>query len=148
MRAAGLCKNSSAMKLLHLSVCAILPLTLTCGCAEHSAKISEKTEIIKTYPFSDPDPVPILARNRNATIYPYFRFDGFSQQGRGREWKVVRLENEFIQVSILPEAGGKIWGAIEKSTGFDFIYKNDVMKFRDVAMRGPWTSGGIEFNFG
>jgi tetratricopeptide (TPR) repeat protein len=22
------------------------------------------------------------------------------------------------------------------------------MKFRDVAMRGPWTSGGIEFNFG
>ena len=22
------------------------------------------------------------------------------------------------------------------------------MKFRDIAMRGPWTSGGIEFNFG
>ena len=23
-----------------------------------------------------------------------------------------------------------------------------VVKFRDIAMRGPWTSGGIEFNFG
>ena len=22
------------------------------------------------------------------------------------------------------------------------------MKFREIAMRGPWTSGGIEFNFG
>ena len=23
-----------------------------------------------------------------------------------------------------------------------------MVKFRDIAMRGPWTSGGIEFNFG
>src|SRR5690606_25478505 len=29
-----------------------------------------------------------------------------------------------------------------------FLYKNEVMKFRNVAQRGPWTSGGIEFNFG
>ena len=45
---------------------------------------------------------------------------------------------------ILPEVGGKIWSAIEKSTGKSFIYYNHVVKFRDVAMRGPWTSGGIE----
>jgi hypothetical protein len=48
----------------------------------------------------------------------------------------------------MPEIGGKIWGAIEKSTGNEFIYYNSVVKFRDIAMRGPWTSGGIEFNFG
>jgi len=111
------------------------------------ATITEEKRIIKTYPFSDPDPVPILAR-RNAAIYPYFRFDGFSSEGQDQQWKVVRLENAYITVYVLPEAGGKIWGAVEKSTGKDFIYMNDVMKFRDVAMRGPWTSGGIEFNFG
>ena len=44
--------------------------------------------------------------------------------------------------------GGKIWGAIDKSNGNEFIYKNDVVKYRNIAMRGPWTSGGIEFNFG
>ena len=27
-------------------------------------------------------------------------------------------------------------------------YEKHVVKFRDIAMRGPWTSGGIEFNFG
>ncbi|MCP4975311.1 MAG: DUF5107 domain-containing protein, partial [Maribacter sp.] len=43
---------------------------------------------------------------------------------------------------------GKVWGAIEKSTGEEFLYKNEVIKFRNIAMRGPWTSGGIEFNFG
>ncbi|WP_373515488.1 DUF5107 domain-containing protein, partial [Persicitalea sp.] len=31
---------------------------------------------------------------------------------------------------------------------FPFVYFNHVVKFRNVAMRGPWTSGGIELNFG
>src|SRR5258706_473234 len=30
----------------------------------------------------------------------------------------------------------------------DFLYYNHTIKFRDVAMRGPWTSGGIEANYG
>jgi hypothetical protein len=40
------------------------------------------------------------------------------------------------KLSIFPEIGGKIWGAIEKSTGNEFIYYNSVVKFRDIAMRG------------
>ncbi len=126
----------------------ISSIAISCGGTRHPATITEETQTIKTYSFSDPDPVPILARSRNKAIYPYFRFDGFSSEGRDQIWKVVKLENDFIQVFVLPEVGGKIWGAIEKSTGRDFIYRNEVMKFRDVAMRGPWTSGGIEFNFG
>ena len=65
-----------------------------------------------------------------------------------KEWKVVEMENPFVKVHILPEIGGKIWGAIEKSTGNEFLYYNSVVKFRNIGMRGPWTSGGIEFNFG
>jgi len=131
-----------------LALPSLLLISMSCGLRGPKATIVEEKKIITTYPFSDPDPVPILARSRNAAIYPYFRFDGFSSAGRDQEWKVVKLENEYIRVFVLPEAGGKIWGAIEKSTGRDFIYLNEVMKFRDVAMRGPWTSGGIEFNFG
>jgi len=41
-----------------------------------------------------------------------------------------------------------VWGALDKSTGREFIYFNHAVKFRDIAMRGPWCSGGIEFNFG
>ncbi len=44
--------------------------------------------------------------------------------------------------------GGKVWGATEKSTGREFVYQNHVMKFRAIGIRGPWTSGGIEHNFG
>ena len=81
-------------------------------------------------------------------IYPYFRFDGFAATSTPREWKVVELENDYIRVLILPEIGGKIWAAIEKKTGRPFIYYNRAVKFRDIAMRGPWTSGGIEANYG
>ena len=122
------------------------------ACDKHQAAISENRETITTYPFGDPAPIPVFADITNQrgsiNIYPYFSFNQYSHDSVEQEWNVIRMENEFIEVSILPEVGGKIWGAIEKSTGRDFIYKNRVKKFRNIALRGPWTSGGIEFNFG
>ena len=111
------------------------------------ATITQEFRELMTYPFSDPNPLPILTE-RNRRIYPYFSFDGYSNTGQPQPWKVIKLENDYIEVYVLPEAGGKVWGAIEKSTGKEFIYRNEVMKFRNIALRGPWTSGGIEFNFG
>ena len=108
--------------------------------------IKEEKRAIKTYGFSDPNPVPVLVKR--PAIYPYFSFDGYERVGSLRTWKVVRLENAHIKAYILPEVGGKVYGALEKSTGKEFIYLNEVLKFRQVALRGPWTSGGIEFNFG
>ena len=102
--------------------------------------------ILDTYPFSDPNPVPVLATNRR--LYPYHTFEGYAATPEPREWRVVRMANDLIEVFVLPEVGGKVWGAVVKATGHEFIYRNEVMKFRDIALRGPWTSGGIEFNFG
>ena len=112
-----------------------------------TARISIETRDILTYPYSDPNPVPLLATGRSE-IFPYYSFNGYSLKGEMQKWKVVKLENDYIEVYLIPAAGGKVWGAIEKSTGKEFIYRNEVMKFRNISMRGPWTSGGIEFNFG
>ena len=110
------------------------------------ATITEETRVITTYPFSEPNPIPILTRDPR--LYPYHSFEGYAQDGVPREWKVIKLENEHIEVFVLPEVGGKVWGAIVKKNGHEFIYRNEVLKFRNIALRGPWTSGGIEFNFG
>jgi len=104
-------------------------------------RVTEKE--FPTYPFGDPNPIPTMSR-----FYPYFRFDGFAIQKEMRKWKVVELSNDFISMEILPEIGGKIWSVTEKSTGKSIVYANPVVKFRDVGMRGPWTSGGIEVNVG
>ncbi len=114
--------------------------------AAQTARISEETRVITTYPFSEPNPIPILTRD--VRLYPYHSFEGYAKDGVPREWKVVHLENDLIEVFVLPEVGGKVWGAVVKRTGHEFIYRNEVMKFRNIALRGPWTSGGIEFNFG
>ena len=58
------------------------------------------------------------------------------------------FQHRYARHLILPEVGGKVWAAIDKTTGKPFIYFNHVVKFRDVSMRGPWTSGGIEANYG
>ena len=108
--------------------------------------VKEYFQELETYNFHDPDPVPIFIKNPK--IYPYFTFDGYSTNSILKKFKVVEIENKYIKVYILPEVGGKVWGAIDKTSGEEFIYKNEVVKYRNISMRGPWTSGGIEFNFG
>jgi len=111
--------------------------------------ITEELRTIKTYPYSDPNPVPSIATDGQSSVfYPYFTFDNYTDKGINKAWKVVTMENDYIEVTVLPEVGGKVMGAIEKSTGEEFIYLNHVMKFRAIGIRGPWTSGGIEHNFG
>lgn len=109
-------------------------------------KVKEYSESFKTYDFGDPNPTPIFLSNTK--IYPYFSFDGYSTSPSQKNYKIIEIENDFIKVFIAPEIGGKVLGAIDKTSGKDFIYKNEVVKFRNISMRGPWTSGGIEFNFG
>lgn len=107
------------------------------------ASIRKELIILKTYPYSDPSPIPEFGR-----LYPYNRFDGYTTRGTDQAWEMIVLENAYIKLWVNPSVGGKIWGAIEKSTGKEFIYFNHTAKFRDVAMRGPWTSGGMEINMG
>ncbi|MDT7830093.1 DUF5107 domain-containing protein [Pricia sp. S334] len=131
-----------------LSYYLILSLIILVGSViqAQSVNIKEETKSLGTYGFAKPNPVPILGENPK--IFPYFKFEEYEHTAKKKDWKVVTLENDYIKVMVLPEIGGKVWGAIEKSTGEEFLYKNEVIKFRNIAMRGPWTSGGIEFNFG
>ena len=73
------------------------------------ATIRVENMTMKTYKFSDSDPVPNIGR-----IYPYFRFDGYTNNSIQKEWKMVILENDYIKVFVCPNIGGKVWGAIEK----------------------------------
>lgn len=71
--------------------------------AQQQAVVTETLQTVKTYPFSDPDPVA----DPSDLFYPYFRFDGFSAKGIDKEWKVVTLENDYIRLTLFPEIGGR-----------------------------------------
>lgn len=112
--------------------------------AVFAAVVTTGKMTLPTYMFSDGDPVP----KTRSDYYPYYRFDGYEAKSSPRDWKTVTIESDRLKVTVTPEVGGKVWGAVDKLTGVDFIYFNNVAKFRDISMRGPWSSGGIEFNFG
>ena len=131
---------------LFISLLCLTALSAATVCASpphNKAVFKEYDRVFTTYPYSDPDPVPAMSR-----FYPYFRYDGFTDKPVQKKWKVVELSNDYLQILILPEIGGKVWAAIDKTTGKPFIYFNHVVKFRDISMRGPWTSGGMEANYG
>ncbi len=127
----------------------LFTLLLICFCLtsngkEEKATIIESVTTMKTYGFSDPDPIA----NPDNKYYPYWRFSQYDNISKDKQWKTVTLENDYIKVTMFPEIGGKIWGALDKTRNKEFVYYNHVVKFRDIAMRGAWVSGGIEFNFG
>ena len=111
--------------------------------SQHNCQFKEYTAVYNTYPYSDANPIPLFGK-----IYPYFRYDGYTTLPEKKSWKIVELENDFLKIKIFPEIGGKIWSVIDKRSGKEMFYGNEVVKFRDISLRGPWTSGGIEFNYG
>lgn len=64
-----------------------------------------------------------------------------------RIYRAVYLENDYLQVIILPELGGRIFAARDKTTGYDFFYRQHVIKPALIGALGSWISGGVEFNF-
>ena len=62
-------------------------------------------------------------------------------------WTAVFLENRYLKVMILPQLGGRVQMALDKTNGYHFIYYNRVIKPALVGLAGPWLSGGIEFNW-
>jgi len=108
-------------------------------------RVQEVEMEIPTYLTGPDDPNPPLW---NLRIYPYPMQTDITREKTMKRYKVVILENDFLLVMILPEVGGRILAALDKTNeNFDFIYYNHVIKPGLVALRGAWLSGGIEWNF-
>jgi len=107
---------------------------------------------IPTYPIGQPEPLPLFFEKRpyqgaSGKVYPIPYVSAFSDCREDREYDGYVLENKYIKVELLPELGGKIHSAYDKTADYDFIYHNKVIKPAMVGLAGPWISGGIEFNW-
>ena len=107
---------------------------------------------IPTYPVGKPEPLPLFLEKRpyqgaSGKVYPIPYTSELSDHKEDREYNGYVLENQYIKVELLPELGGKIHSAYDKTSDYDFIYHNKVIKPAMVGLAGPWISGGIEFNW-
>jgi tetratricopeptide (TPR) repeat protein len=79
-------------------------------------------------------------------VYPYRMQERLTERRVDKTYRAIVLENEYIRTSILPEIGGRIFTALDKTNGYDFIYRQTVVKPALIGMLGAWISGGIEWN--
>jgi len=116
------------------------------------SNIKRQKLTIPTYPVGKPEALPLFFEKRpyqgaSGRIYPIPYIAGISDKKEDRDYDGYVLENKYIRTELLPELGGKIHTAYDKTSGYDFIYNNKVIKPAMVGLAGPWVAGGIEFNW-
>jgi tetratricopeptide (TPR) repeat protein len=80
-------------------------------------------------------------------VYPLPFIDRIAAEAVEHSWQAAHIENEFLRVMVLPEIGGRIHIGMDKTNGYDFFYRQNVIKPALVGLAGPWISGGVEFNW-
>ncbi len=86
-------------------------------------------------------------RSGEALIYPYTLKDILTDRRADKSYRAVTLENEYIKIVVLPEIGGRLHGALDKTNGYVWLYWQKTIKPGLISMTGAWISGGIEWNF-
>lgn len=100
-----------------------------------------------TFSLSETDEI-YQGYGRVPNIYPYRKYDEYTRETEEKEVFTAVLENDALRAEFLPEYGGRLWSLIDKSTGKNLIYTNDVIRPCNIAERNAWFSGGVEWNIG
>ena len=133
-----------------LLACGFL-LLFAIGRSQSPVSISERPLVIPTYQIAAPDKNPIFYTGRNyqgarGEIYPQPMYDVLTDRKTDQTYRAVYLENEYTELCVMPELGGRIISALDKTDQFDFVYRQHVIKPALIGMIGAWISGGVEWN--
>ncbi|MCC6168937.1 MAG: DUF5107 domain-containing protein [Caldilineaceae bacterium] len=116
----------------------------TGGAGIVTTKVTLPTYPLENYQTPAVDPVyrwPYLVFDRE-------RFLAEVPQPSLRDYQLLVLENDYLQVSILPELGGRIWQVLHKPSGDTMFYQNNVVKPSPWGppRQGGWLGlGGLEW---
>lgn len=131
----------------------ILPLLMAMAIPVWGQQVEMKsaTEKIPTYEIGNPEIDPIFFTGRvyqgaEGYIYPYPLYDVLTEKQVEKEYNVLNLKNEYVDISVLPEIGGRIFAATDKTNGYHFFYTQTGVKPALIGMLGAWLSGGVEWN--
>jgi len=128
------------------------PAPLARRLADGGAIAWRQDVVMHTYAPGEPDRYPMFLNRRvyqgsSGRVYPLPFIDRIEREGAPRPWRAVHLENRWLRLMVMPDLGGRIHVGYDKTNGYDFLYRNNVIKPALVGLAGPWISGGIEFNW-
>jgi tetratricopeptide (TPR) repeat protein len=108
--------------------------------------------VLRSYLPHPPDRNPMFLETRvyqgsSGRVYPIPFVDRIAETAVEQSWDAVHIENAYLRLMVLPQIGGRIHVGLDKTNGYDFLYRQNVIKPALVGLAGPWISGGIEFNW-
>ena len=114
--------------------------------------VQEETITIPTYKNGEPNPMPRFYEGRThqgvqRRIYPYPFDDNMTTVKTDQDYHIIHVENEFIDLGILPQLGGRIYYALDKTENYNFFYRNHVIKPSLIGMLGNWISGSLAWGY-
>lgn len=120
--------------------------------SEDSVRAWSEEVLIPTYTIGEPDKNPMFLEKRvyqgsSGVVYPHPVIDRVLDEKVDKAYTALFLENRYLKLMVLPEIGGRIHEAQDKTNDYHFVYHNQVIKPALVGLAGPWISGGIEFNW-
>ncbi|MGA2607521.1 MAG: DUF5107 domain-containing protein [Terriglobia bacterium] len=118
---------------------------------QSAVKLWEEPLVIPTYQIGAPEKNPIFYGGRayqgaKGAIYPYPILDKLTDVRENKTYHAVYLENQYVKLCVLPEIGGRILSAEDKTDNYDFFYHQHVIKPALIGMLGAWISGGAEWD--
>ncbi len=137
--------------LLVLSTLILSAAVLSCHSDHASVKVWEEAVTLPTYMIGAPLTIPMFYHGRayqgaQGHFYPYPVQDKLTYVRRDKIYKMLYLENRYVKIGVLPEIGGRVFYALDKTNNYHFFYSASVIKPGLVGMLGAWLDGGIEWN--
>jgi len=107
---------------------------------------------VDTYLPGEPDRYPAFLDARvyqgsSGRVFPLPFHERIASEKQPHAWEAVHLENRWLRLVVLPQLGGRLHVAYDKTADYDVFYRNNVVKPALVGLAGPWISGGVEFNW-
>jgi tetratricopeptide (TPR) repeat protein len=108
----------------------------------------EGTITLPTYAIKGENRNPVFRSQYGvAHIYPYTMQDDIDSQARDKTYHTLVLENKYLLVTVIPDLGGRVYSVFDKVSQREVFYKNPIVRFAPLAIRGAFFSGGMEFSF-
>ena len=138
------------MKKLFLAA-GILLTSLALSAQNGPVRMWEGVENLPTYRVNAPEKAPLFERDfayqrAKRGVYPYAMNDNPTIEKVDSAHRALYLENDYVKVCVLPDIGGRLFYATDKTNGYEIFYRQSVIKPANVGMLGAWISGGVEWN--
>ncbi len=141
------------VKSLYLLLFAILliPTSVLMAQAPTPVHIWEEPMTLPTYKIGPPEQSPMFFAGRiyqgaAGKIYPYPLYDRILDVQGDKTYHADFLENKYVKIAVLPQLGGRVFSATDKTNGYDYVYRQSKIQPALIGMIGAWISGGMEWD--